>query len=484
MAWETNSNPTSPSREADLRWIGTQILVLALLLPGSSFAGPSGKEVHEEMLATVGTYDDPELTAYMDGLVREIVAVSELAGQNFTFTLLDSGEINAFATADNYVYMNRGLLNYMSNEAQLVSVLAHEVGHITQKHVDLMPTAAGGAKFLTWLAATLSGSQEVYQAGMAYANSLIKGHGRGNELEADEAAARYMSALGYDPNEMLEMLTVMKDLEIMMKEQAKGKGEAPRAYHGIFSTHPRNDMRLRSAVSKSRTLEPSEYRDSGEAVYRQMTEGLVWGENFKEKEPPPERFMDRTLMVRFDFPEGWTHASDSQTRSVSGQPESGAARLSMTPQPRTPQTPEEYLYNYLKVPQLDEGREISPVRLKGFTGILRGAESQPDQRIAVVYYKLNAYLFVGEVQQAESFAEFDQQFLRSIDTFRPISSREIEGQKPKTIHYVKATEATTFAALGEYLGLDDFELQELRLINGHYPDGEPTPGEWIKIYRQ
>ena len=75
-----------------------------------------------------------------------------MAGEEFTFTLLDSPEINAFATADNYVYVNRGLLNYIANEAQLVSVLAHEVGHITQKHVSLMPAAAGGASFLAWLA--------------------------------------------------------------------------------------------------------------------------------------------------------------------------------------------------------------------------------------------------------------------------------------------------------------------------------------------
>jgi predicted Zn-dependent protease len=243
-------------------------------------------------------------------------------------------------------------------------------------------------------------------------------------------------------------------------------------------------MRLRSAVSKSRTLEPSDYRDSGAAVFRQMTEGLVWGENFKEKEQKPERYIDQALNVRFDFPEGWVHTADSQTRSVSGQPGTGAARLSMTPQPRTPQTPEEYLYNYLNVPQLEDGREISPAGLKGFTGILPGADTQPDQRIAVIFYKLNAYLFVGEVAKAETLGKFDEQFLESIDTFRPVSKREIEGQKPKTIHYVKATEATTFAALGEYLGLDPYEVQELRLINRHYPDGEPSPGEWIKIYRQ
>jgi predicted Zn-dependent protease len=157
----------------------------ALVFSAMAWAGPSGKEIHDQTIATIGSYEDPELTAYLQGLVNDIISVSELSGEQFTFTLLDSHEINAFATADNYIYINRGLLNYIQNEAQLVSVLAHEVGHVTQKHVSMMPAVAGGTKFLTWLAGALAGNQEVMMAGQAYANYLLKGHGRENELEAD-----------------------------------------------------------------------------------------------------------------------------------------------------------------------------------------------------------------------------------------------------------------------------------------------------------
>ncbi len=468
-----------------MRYSGLIVLVIgSLLVFTPAFGGPSGEELHKEVMASIGAYEDPELTAYLEGLVNDIVSVSEDADEAFTFTLLDSGDINAFATADNYVYINRGLLNYIANEAQLVSVLAHEVGHITQKHVNLMPAAAGGARFLSWLAGALSGSEEVYQAGMAYANSLLKGHGRDNELQADQAAARYMSKLGYDPDQLLEMLGTMKDLENLDKDRAAQGGAPRRSYHGIFASHPRNDMRLRSAVSKSKTVESAATRDSGETRYRQMTEGLVWGENFKEKEQKPERYSDMALRVRFDFPEGWTHSKNNQTSAVTGEAEGGAARLSMKPLPRTPQTAEEYLYNFLDIAQLKDGREIQPARLKGFTGILPGQDGNPDQRIAVVFYKLNAYLFTGEVARPEDFGKFDEKFLDSIDTFRPISNREIVGQKPKKIHYVKATDATTFEALGEHLKLDPYEVQILRLINGHYPAGEPRPGEWIRIFKQ
>ena len=460
------------------------LLLGALFLSTPAFGGPSGADIHAETIATIGAYDDPELTAYLDGLVQDIVSVSEMAGDTFTFTLLDSAEINAFATAGNYVYINRGLLNYIRNEAQLVSVLAHEVGHVTQKHVSVMPAVAGGARFLSWLAGALSGSAEVYQAGEAYANSLLKGHGRDNELEADEAAARYMARIGYDPEQMLEMLSTMKDLEALQKERESQGGAPRRSYHGIFASHPRNDTRLRSALSKSKGIETSGTRDSGETRYRQMTEGLVWGENFREKEQKPERYSDMALRIRLDFPDGWTHRMDSQTRTVTGEPASGAARLSMRPNPRTPQTPEEYLHNHLEFPPLQKGREITPARLKGFTGILPGPEGGADQRIAVVFYKLNAFLFTGEVEQADAFGEYDTLFLDAVETFRPISNREIEGQKPKTTHYVKATESTTFAALAEHLQLDAFETQDLRLINGYYPTGEPRPGEWIRIFRQ
>ena len=174
-------------------------LCIFLAVPGSAAAGPKGAEINKEMVDTIGVYPDVALQEYVTGLVREIVSVSEKAGEEFTVTLLDSADVNAFATRDNYVYVNRGLLAYVNNEAQLVSVVAHEVAHITQEHVDSLEGQAGGAMFLAWLAGALSGSPEVFEAGMAYADSLIKGHGRENELEADEAGARYMAKLGYDP---------------------------------------------------------------------------------------------------------------------------------------------------------------------------------------------------------------------------------------------------------------------------------------------
>ena len=504
-------------------------LVFALIVSGQAAAKTTGADIYSEVLQGTRVYDDPILDSYVRKLGEEVVAQSEMAGEKFTFTLLDSPDLNAFATRDNYIYVNRGLLNYVSNEAQLVSVLAHEVGHITRKHVTGQEGKATGAQILSTIAAVLSGSGEVYEAGMAYANSLIRGYGRRNELEADEAGAEYMAKLGYAPSEMISMLSMMKDYELLQKDRAKAKGASKQTYHGIFSSHPRNDSRLRTVVSKAQTFQAKQSRGDGAATYRKLTEGLIWGENFLAKESKPERYSDMTLRVRFDYPKGWKQTNNSSTRSSLGTSvstadvtppdttpdatpdsssieasaeaptdtsidtpvdnpaskfETGDARLAMAPIARTSQTPEEYLYNYLKVAKLDQGSAIAPAGLKGFSGILPGGADQPDSRIAVIYYKRNAFVFTGEVTNAEQFADADKLFTQSIATFRPISRREIDGQKPKTIHYVKATNATTFEKLGRALKLSASEVDDLRIINCHYPSGEPSAGDWIKIFKQ
>lgn len=459
-------------------------ICIALLMPVQLAAKTTGEDIYKEVLQSTPVYDDPILDAYIKKLGNEIVAQSEMAGEKFTFTLLDSPDLNAFATRGNYVYINRGLLNYVSNEAQLVSVLAHEVAHITKKHVTGQEGKAVGAQVLSTIAAVLSGSGEVYEAGMAYANSIIRGHGRRNELEADEVGAEYMAKLGYKPSEMISMLSIMKDYETLQKDRAKAKGASKQTYHGIFASHPRNDSRLRTVVSKAQRLQSTETRGDGAAEYRKLTDGLIWGENFLAKEKKPERYNNMQLRVRFDYPAGWTQTNDANRHSSTGSPESSDAQLSLTPIARTAQDPEEYLYNFLKVSKLEQGQAISPAGLKGFSGILPGADNQPDQRIAVIYYKLNAFVFKGQVDRQEQFTEIDKLFVESIKSFRPISRREIAGQKPKTIHYVKATGATNFDALGKAFNLNSTEVDDLRIINGHYPSGEPRPGDWIKIFKQ
>lgn len=494
------------------------LLVATLCTMGShALAESQADKFYQQLVANGGRYQDETLQTYVTELGERLVAVSPMAGEKFTFTVVDSADINAYAMADNYVYINRGMLTFMRNEAQLVAVLAHEVAHITLDHVAGSRGAMLGAHLLSFVLGALANSNDVYYAGVAYAESIRSGHGRENELDADSEGAKYMAAIGYPPREMINMLSLMKDYEQMLKNQARQRGISRPVYHGLFASHPRNDARLRNAVLPAGNSDSSEHFsvEDTEQRYRLMTNGMIWGDNFVDKVAPPYRYSDLVERVRIDFPSNWQHTGTLQGSGVTAQPKNAAendqtstkeavasedqtapvmdlasdsASLALTSQPRTMQTPEEYLYNQLGLGQLQQGRAITPAKLSGYSGILLDAQGNPYQRIALIYHRYNAYLIVGEVaaelRNSEDFKAVDKLFMQSIETFRPISQREINGQKPYRIAYVKANSNSTIANIGDELDLSANQKDELRLINGLYPRGEPEAGDWLRIFRR
>ena len=464
------------------------VVTLAFLATQTSLSASSGQKQYEELLKRTPLFKDPKLTSYIENLGAQVVSVSEMAGEKFIFTLLDDPALNAFATADNYVYINRGLLNYVSNEAQLVSVIAHEVAHVTRGHINKQSTSGAATQILSTVAAVLANSNEVYEAGMAYGNSKVRSMGRNHELEADQSGAEYMAKLGYDVDQMISMLSIMKDFETLQKDQARRKGATRPTYHGVFASHPRNDARLRAVVSRAKTLITDNTRENGAEKYRTLTQNLIWGENFLAKNIPKERFSDLNWRVRFDYPKGWVHARGTAPVATTGREPQGLSTLSMSRLTRTAQTPEEYLYNQLNISEVRDGEAITPARLQGFTGLIPRFDKIRKQesliRVAVVYYKLNAYVFEGETSRGAKFVEQDKLFLDAINTIRPISQAEIAGQKPQRIHYVKATAKTTFDGLANAFNLSKTDVDTLRVINGLYPAGEPQAGEIVKVFRQ
>lgn len=470
-----------------------QLSLCVILVWTQQVIAASGDEKYKQFVSQTPIVDDPKLRDYVNEIGQNLAKNSNKPNNKYTFTVLDSPGLNAFAHEGGYVYIYRGLMSYMRNEAQLAAVLAHEIAHITEDHVSRQKSGNISGQILAMLAGVLSGSQDVYEAGTLLSSSLIKGYGRGMELEADMTGAQTMAKTGYDPQHMIDMLSVMKDYEALMKKKSADKGGGNQTYHGLFATHPRNDARLRTVVTQANKLSQSSVVSigSGAQSYRLKTDGMIWGENFKEKEKKAQRYNNMKNRVRFDFPENWQWKE--LLNVVAGHDIEKEASLTMEARPRTVQSPEEYMHNHLKIGDVRDGKRISPVGLKGFTAIIdannNSAEkstAEPEKspiRIAVIYYKLNAYVFTGKVKVASKFEQYDKMFNDSIATFRTITQREIDGQKPKSIYYVKATQGTDFKKLAKQFDLGSYGEEELRLMNGFYPTGQPASGQWIKIVR-
>ncbi|MBY6191647.1 M48 family metalloprotease [Microbulbifer agarilyticus] len=440
-----------------------------------------GREMHEKLVASTPIYNDPILNAYVEHVGQKIARASDRPDLTYYFTIIDSQDINAFALPGGYVYINRGLLTYLQSEAEMAAVLAHEVGHITARHAVRQKTAATGAGVASVLSVLVTGSGVVGDVANLWSTAAVKGYGRDMELEADRFGAQYMYNAGYDPQSMINVIALLKDQETFARRRARVEGKKQQTYHGVFSSHPRNDIRLREVVEAAGEL-PEDKKITKVEYYRERTDGLVYGQNAQESEK--NRFNHKSLGFSLLFPEGWN--VENQRSAIVGTAPDKSATMTIRVGKRDGNQPADMaLRGVYDVRNLEEDEALSQYRLEGHTGKLPVRTGDSPDRVAVLFYGSRQYILEGKVaeesEDKEKQAEYDNLFMTSIRSFRPLRKTDIVKPDIKRVRYVQANEKTTFSSLARHMEIGEYAEEQLRLLNGYYPRGEPKPGEWIKI---
>jgi len=425
---------------------------------------------HQRLIETIGIYDDPEVAAYVDGIGQLLVANSSMHDATFTFTVLDSPDINAFALPGGFIYVNRGLLAYLETEAELAGVIAHEIGHITENHHSRRATSQTTTTVLATTAYILTGSGDLYDAAQMYGAEVVSGFGRDMELEADAAGAEFMHRSGYDADALLSVIGVLKDQEMYRRVQAKASGKPTGTYHGLYASHPRNDLRLQTVIKTANSLDLADQPENPEqpGVFRSHVEGLVFGAS-AQSQSEANRFYHNKLDFTFRYPEGWTVVQGS--RDVTAQSADGSASVTITlSRLDAGVTAGDYLASTASG-ALSDQRELEQFGLSGSTAIASAGGNS--KRLAVLDHRYR-FLFEGTGADADA--------LTVIESFRPLVAKEKAKGPSRTLHYVQVPRGATLESLSSGARIPDAEDQ-LRLINGYYPVGEPRIGDWIKTIR-
>jgi predicted Zn-dependent protease len=206
-----------------------------------------GKEAAPQVERELGgIYHNRELTQYVDEVGQKLTRVCHRAQLKYKFQILNSPVPNAMSIPGGYIYITRGLLFRLQNEAQLAGVLGHEVGHITARHAAAMLSQAMGFNLLTNIARVLAAGTSQTEGGergqaagilaqITSALVLLK-YSREDEYQADSLGAEYSYKAGYDPRGMVEVLYILKELE------GRHKGAKVPEY---FSSHPRTKDRIK-----------------------------------------------------------------------------------------------------------------------------------------------------------------------------------------------------------------------------------------------
>ena len=435
----------------------------------------STKEEHKKLVDSIGIYDDPELAEYIDRIGQRLVKSSSMPDATFTFTVLDSPDINAFAMPGGYIYISRGLLAYLESEAELAGVIGHEIGHITERHHSRRSTQRTTTTVLATTAYILTGSGDLYDATQMAGAEVISGYGREMELEADAAGAEFMHRAGYDADALLSVIGVLKDQEMYRRVQAKASGKPSGTYHGLYASHPRNDLRLQTVIKTANSLDFDDRPENPELPdeFRRQTEGLVFGAS-AQAQAEPNRFYHNKLDFSFMYPEGWRVTTGAQAITASSADGSSKVIITLS-KAQTDETPSGFL-SRSATGTLSEQRELEQFGLSGSTAL--ASAGGVTKRLAVIDH---GYRFLLE-GSAPDLASHDDELLTIIESFRPLVPREKVKGTSRTLHYVQVPRGATLQSLASSARIPDAEDQ-LRLINGYYPSGEPRIGDWIKVIR-
>jgi predicted Zn-dependent protease len=441
-----------------------------------------GKEEHDKVIASMRIMTDEQLNAYVNEVGQRVAAGSHRPDLQYTFTVIDSPEINAFALPGGFVYINRGLLLYLKSEDELAAVLAHEVGHITARHAiqqqargRLGNTAAvvGGV-----VAAVATGSgyigSELAQIGSIWAAAGASGFGREHELEADSLGAEYLYNAGYNPRAMIDVLSVLKNQEDFNVRVAQRQP----TYHGLFTTHPRNDVRLQQAVAQAGNLSADRVRETDHSIFRSYIDGMLFGENTSIASDR-NRYYQELLSYTMVFPDTWTISETPTTVQASAPDNVGVLRVE-TQRMQENKEPRLYIRDNLGIADLQRSEALSQYRLIGHTGVHTNAAGR-EERVAVLYLGPRVFIFRGEIGDSARRDDLDRLLLSSIRTFRAIQTNERSGAGALRVRYVQVTEGFNWGALAARSPVRQYPEETLRLLNGYYPIGNPSPGDWIKI---
>lgn len=264
-----------------------------------------GQEYDQQVVASIGLYPDADWQRYIQQLGARLAATGERPDLPWTFRVVDDPVVNAFALPGGFIYVTRGLLAHLNSEAELASVVGHEIGHVTARHTVSRISNQQLAGLGLALGSIVS-SEVGRHAGIANAalGVLFLKYSRDDEREADDLGLRYLRRANFDPREMPEVFRLLERVSA-----AQGGSRLPE----WLATHPSPENRREHIAEKIAAL-PQDF--SGTVVnrdsYLRRLDGQVFGDNPREGYFKGSQFFHPDLRFRLTFPEGWTTHNGKQ----------------------------------------------------------------------------------------------------------------------------------------------------------------------------
>ncbi len=435
-----------------------------------------GRKYYSQILQSQALYQDPKIQSYVQSIGDSLAELSHRSDLIYRFTVLDSPDVNAFALPGGYIFINRGLMVYLSSEEELAAVLGHEIGHVTARHSVRQISQAQVLSIISYAVAREAGSAAGDLANIA-SGALVAGYGRDMELQADSLGAEYMAKQGYSALGMIDTISVLKEHELYSTEVSKRRGSNQQTYHGIFASHPSNDSRLKEVIKKADSLRKDSL-ESNSLNYLKRIEGMTYGDSQVAGILRKNGFYHKDLDIRLISPDNWEVLNTPNSLTFIAPEGKASLQVSVSDQVRK-ETPKNYL-SRLTSGEVYQSKELKLGGHQAFLTLLE--ENFRISRVAIVFKNKRIFTFYGTTEKnGLDIGEFDNQFLSIIESFRDLKATEIELTEPLLIKSYKVARGDSYSSLARKSPIPFDPESRLRLLNGDYPDGDLEVDAWIKI---
>ncbi|MFH5883770.1 M48 family metalloprotease [Halalkalibaculum sp. DA3122] len=451
-----------------------------------------GKEADGQIQQQYGVYDDEEIINYVEELGQEVLAVSHMRREDtdpryrnteFYFRVLSSPVVNAFALPGGYIYVTRGLLAHLNNEAQLVVVLGHEIGHVAARHasqrafeqqigqIALVGGAIAGQELLG-----LPG-QDLLNLGSTATQLMFLKYGRDDERESDRLGVEYAARKNYVAAEGAAFFTSLKRLS----------EDSGQNIPSFLSTHPEPGEREKTIPELAERWREKGFEQSklNKETYMNILDGIIYGNNPREGFTENNRFYHPELEFQFPVPADWQVINEPSRVVMANQEGNAVMIMQIDAEADGPRQSVQNFVSQDGITVVDQA-ETQSGNLPAYEAEAE-AVTQDGTELGIYAYGVeyggNIYRFISYTTLAQYNAQ-KPNFTATTGQFSQLTDPEILNIQPVRLQVIKADRTGSFRSfLPDELPMD-ITVDEMAIVNQLEADDQVEQGSYLKIPRQ
>lgn len=432
-----------------------------------------GRESDADVRKQMGVYTDANLQRYVTDVGNRLAKAAHRPTLPWTFTVVDESAVNAFALPGGFIYITRGILPFLRNEAELAAVMGHEVGHVDARHsaqqYSNQTLAGGGLAILGVLVPETRPAQGL--AGLGLGAMFLK-FSREDELQADQLGVGYAASNGWDPRGMPGLLGTLARLD-----EASGSS---RGVPNWTLTHPPAEDRV-VKVQQIVAAQSTAGKVTNPSEFERFLDGMVFGDSREKGIVRGSEFYHPILRFAVRFPEGWTVINGDEQVSAR-RSDSGNVAMLLQQSSATGN-----LQQVAPASMAQAGwRQVSGARstingLEAYVGTYEGTANNTPviARAAHVRAGDQTYVIAG-VAPSGDFNASERTFASTIETFRTLSPQEADRIQPNRVDFRVVRAGETWDAIAKSTG-GTVKASTLAIMNGTEASIPPRAGDRIRV---